>query len=95
MQAWVRALRAAALAGTATDAVLRLRSPIRERNPGGNRPARLGDRRRKENKRGVRHCRATTAKGEKERRAWAKALFFEALYRIENWEERQSVDTAG
>jgi len=91
----VRALRAAALAEAATDAVLRLRSPIRKKKPGGNRPAPLGDRRRRENRGGVRHCRATTAKGAKERRVWAKALFFEALDRIENWEERQSVYTAG
>jgi len=95
VQACVCALRAAALAGAATDAVPRVRSPIRKRKPGGSRPALLGDRRRKENKGGVRHCRATTDKGAKERRAWAKALFFEALDRMENWEERKSVDAAG
>ena len=94
VRACVRALRAAALAGAATDAVLRLRSPIRKRKPGGSRPARLGDRRRMENKGGVRHCRATTATGAKERPAWSKALFFEALDRVENWEERKSVETA-
>jgi len=94
-RASVRAPRAAAHSGPATDAVLPLRSPIRRRNPGDNRPARLGDRGRKENKGCVRHCRATTAKGPKERRAWAKAMFAEALDRIENLEERESVDTAG
>jgi len=47
-----------------------------------------------ENKGGVRHCRATTATGAKERPAWSKALFFEALDRVENWEARKSVETA-
>jgi len=91
----VRALRADSLSGAATGAVLRPRSPIRKRNPGGTLPARFGDRLQKGNKGGVRNCRATTSKGAKESRARAKALFFSALNRIENWKKRKSVDTAG
>jgi len=75
LQSCVRVLRSPALASAATDALLRLRAPIRRRTGRPNRPARTGDRRRKDNKPGVRRCRSTTAKSAKERKAWAKALF--------------------
>jgi len=89
LQSCVRVLRSTALASSATDALLRLRAPIRRRTGRPNRPARTGDRRRKENKPGVRHCRATTAKGATERKAWAKALFFDALERVETYQGKE------
>jgi len=59
---------------------------------GPTKPASAHWRRRgKENRPGVRHCRATTIKDEKEHKKWAKALFFDSLERIETYKgERKS-----
>jgi len=72
-----RQMRSMALTSVATDAMLRLRSPILKRaSQWATRP---DDRRRQENKAGRRQCRSTTEKAEKDRRSWAEKQFDVAL----------------
>jgi len=75
-----RLMRSMALTSVATDAVLRLRSPIRKRvSKWAKRP---DDRRRQENRPRRRYCRSTTEKAKKDRRRWAEKQFEVALKRV-------------
>ena len=90
LQSCASVLRSTALAGAATDTILRLRALTIKRTVLRNHPARTGDGRREENTPGVRHCRATTGRGAKERKESAKALIFDALERIKTYHGKMS-----
>ena len=75
-----RLMRSIALTSVATDAVLRLRSPIRKRV--SKWATRSDDRPTQENKPGRRYCRSTTEKAKKDRRSWAEKKLEAALKRV-------------
>jgi len=78
-----RLMRSMALTSVATDAMLRLLSPILKR--ASKWATRSDDRRRQDNKPGRRHCRSTTEKAENDRRSWAGEQFDVALMLVSSF----------
>lgn len=90
LKSCAKLVRSVALAGAASDALMRFKAPCRKLSAGAYLAKGPNDKRRRKNKVELRHCRATTEEEEEERKNWAKSLAEEARRTVEVYQRRMN-----